>query len=57
MNAESIMDLSNYGKTYDFRKRLVEVSTAMIGTVPMYDVVGFYDKELKDITVDEFLKL
>ena len=54
MNAESIMDLSNYGKTYDFRKRLVEVSTAMIGTVPMYDVVGFYDKELKDITVDEF---
>ena len=57
MNAESIMDLSNYGKTYDFRKRLVEVSTAMIGTVPMYDVVGFYDKELKDITVDEFFEV
>lgn len=54
MKAESIMNLSNYGKTYDFRKKLVEISTAMIGTVPMYDVVGFYDKELKDITVDEF---
>ena len=26
----------------------------MIGTVPMYDVVGFYDKELKDISADEF---
>lgn len=57
MNAESIMDLSNYGKTYDFRKRLVEVSTAMIGTVPMYDVVDFYDKEFKDITVDEFFEV
>lgn len=54
MKAESIMNLSNYGKTYDFRKKLVEISTAMIGTVPMYDVVGFYDKELKDITVDKF---
>lgn len=57
MKAKSIMDLSNYGKTYDFRKRLAEVSKAMIGTVPMYDVVGFYDKELKDITVDEFFKV
>ncbi|ARC85075.1 thiamine biosynthesis protein ThiC [Clostridium argentinense CDC 2741] len=54
MKAEAIMDLSNYGKTYDFRKKLIDMSPAMIGTVPMYDVVGFYDKELKDITVDEF---
>jgi phosphomethylpyrimidine synthase len=54
MKAEAIMDLSNYGKTYDFRKKLIDISPAMIGTVPMYDVVGFYDKELKDITVDEF---
>ncbi|GAA0120813.1 MAG: phosphomethylpyrimidine synthase ThiC [Clostridium argentinense] len=54
MKAEAIMDLSNYGKTYDFRKKLIDMSPAIIGTVPMYDVVGFYDKELKDITVDEF---
>ncbi|WP_346917520.1 phosphomethylpyrimidine synthase ThiC [Clostridium sp.] len=54
MKAEAIMDLSNYGKTAKFREKLVEMSTAMIGTVPMYDVVGFYDKELKDISVDEF---
>lgn len=57
MKAEAIMDLSNYGKTAKFRERLVEMSTAMIGTVPMYDVVGFYDKELKDISVDEFFKV
>ena len=54
MKADAIMDLSNYGKTYDFRKKLIDMSPAIIGTVPMYDVVGFYDKELKDITVDEF---
>ena len=54
MNADAIMDLSNYGKTYEFRKKLIDMSTAIIGTVPMYDVVGFYDKELKDLTVDEF---
>lgn len=55
MEAEAIMDLSNFGKTEEFRQRLVEVSPAVIGTVPIYDAVGFYDKELKDITSQEFL--
>lgn len=54
MGIHGIMDLSSFGKTEAFRQRLVETSSAMIGTVPMYDVVGFYDKELQDITVDEF---
>ncbi len=55
MQADAIMDLSSFGKTEEFRKRLVEVSPAMVGTVPIYDAVGFYDKELKDITEEEFL--
>ena len=55
MGAESIMDLSNYGKTQEFRKRLIEKSTAMIGTVPMYDAVGFLDKGLSFIKAHEFL--
>ncbi|GMQ58919.1 hypothetical protein AN1V17_33150 [Vallitalea sediminicola] len=55
MKAESIMDLSNYGKTEEFRKKLIDMSSAMIGTVPVYDALGFYDKELKDITEKEFL--
>lgn len=55
MKADAIMDLSSFGKTEEFRKRLVNMSTAMIGTVPVYDAVGFYDKELKDITAKEFL--
>ncbi|WP_186430783.1 phosphomethylpyrimidine synthase ThiC [Clostridium sp. BSD9I1] len=55
MKAEAIMDLSSFGKTEEFRQRLVTSSSAMIGTVPIYDAVGFYDKELKDITAMEFL--
>ena len=31
------------------------MSTAMVGTVPVYDAIGFYDKELKDIKTEEFL--
>jgi phosphomethylpyrimidine synthase len=57
MKAEAIMDLSNYGKTEGMRRRIVEMSTAMLGTVPIYDAVGFYDKELKDITAEEFLEV
>ncbi len=55
MNIESIMDLSSYGKTKEFRDRLIGLSTAMVGTVPMYDAIGHLDKELKDITEEEFL--
>ena len=44
-DAEAIMDLSNYGKTHDFRKELVEMSPAMIGTVPVYDAVGYLEKD------------
>lgn len=55
LKAEAIMDLSSYGKTQEFRRKLVSMSPAMIGTVPIYDAVGFYDKELSDITAKEFL--
>ena len=44
--AEAIMDLSNYGKTNTFRKKLIEMSPAMIGTVPMYDAIGYLEKDL-----------
>ncbi len=55
MKAEAIMDLSSYGKTREFREKLVAMSPAMIGSVPLYDAVGFLDKELKDIKEQEFL--
>ncbi|MBQ4283991.1 MAG: phosphomethylpyrimidine synthase ThiC [Lachnospira sp.] len=55
--AEAIMDLSNYGKTNMFRKALIEKSPAMIGTVPMYDAIGYLDKDLLEITAKDFLKV
>ena len=54
---ESIMDLSNYGKTNTFRQQLIEYSPAMIGTVPMYDAIGYLEKDLMDITARDFLKV
>ncbi|OFI01498.1 phosphomethylpyrimidine synthase [Clostridium acetireducens DSM 10703] len=55
MKAEAIMDLSCFGKTETFRRKLIDMSTAMIGTVPMYDAVGFYDRELRNITAEELI--
>jgi phosphomethylpyrimidine synthase len=55
LKAEAIMDLSSYGKTNEFRNKLIDISPAMIGTVPIYDAVGFLDKDLSQITAKEFL--
>lgn len=54
---ESIMDLSNYGKTNVFRRELIDCSPAMIGTVPMYDAVGYLEKDLMEISARDFLKV
>lgn len=55
--AEAIMDLSNYGKTNLFRQKLIERSPAMIGTVPMYDAIGYLEKDLLEISAQDFLKV
>ena len=57
MGAESIMDLSNYGKTNTFRKQLIDMSPVMIGTVPMYDAIGYLEKDLLEITAKDFLRV
>ena len=51
------MDLSNSGKTRAFRRALVEKSPAMIGTVPMYDAIGYLEKALIAITPEDFLEV
>ncbi len=55
MGAESIMDLSSFGDTHAFRKKLVEECSAMIGTVPIYDAIVHYNKDLAEITAKEWL--
>ena len=57
MGAEAIMDLSNYGKTHDFREVLVQKIPAMIGTVPMYDAIGYLEKDLQKITANDFMRV
>ena len=55
--AEAIMDLSNYGKTNTFRRALIKTCPAMIGTVPMYDAIGYLEKDLLEITAKDFLRV
>lgn len=57
MGAESIMDLSSYGDTRTFRRRLTKECPAIIGTVPIYDAVVYYHKPLKEITSQEWLDI
>lgn len=52
---EVIMDLSNYGATKEFRTQLLNKSNAMIGIIPIYDAVGFLQKDLKEIHAKDFL--
>ena len=57
MGAEAIMDLSSFGDTQKFRRRLTSECTAILGTVPIYDAVVYYNKALKDITSDEWMEI
>jgi phosphomethylpyrimidine synthase len=57
LKAEAVMDLSSYGKTGEFRRMLVRECPALIGTVPVYDAVGFYDRDLQEISAADFLKV
>ncbi len=57
MGAEAIMDLSSFGKTQEFRRKLTHECPAIIGTVPIYDAVVYYHKPLKEITSREWLDI
>lgn len=53
--AHAIMDLSSHGDTSPFRKKLVEECPAMIGTVPVYDSVIHYQRDLGTLTAKDFI--
>ena len=55
LGADAIMDLSNSGKTRFFRQQLVDECPLMIGTVPMYDAIGYMEKPLVKLTKDDLL--
>lgn len=55
LGAEAIMDLSTHGDTRIFRRKLIETSPVMIGTVPIYDSVIHHKKDLGNLTAQDFL--
>ena len=54
MGADAIMDLSSHGDTQPFRQKLIEQCPAMIGTVPVYDSVIHYRRDLNTLTAKDF---
>ena len=55
LGAESIMDLSSHGNTQPFRQKLTAECPAIIGTVPVYDSVIHYQRDLNTLTAQDFL--
>lgn len=55
MGAHSIMDLSSHGNTQPFRKKLVDECPAILGTVPVYDSVIHYQRDLKTLSAKDFI--
>lgn len=55
MGAEAIMDLSSHGDTTEFRRKLTSECPAMIGTVPVYDSVIHYQRDLATLTAKDFI--
>lgn len=55
MGAEAIMDLSSFGDTQVFRRKLTAECPAVLGTVPIYDAVVYYNKALKAITSRQWI--
>ena len=55
--ADAIMDLSNSGKTRQFRQQLIDETPLMVGTVPMYDAIGYMEKPLVKLTKDDLLEV
>ena len=55
LGAEAIMDLSSHGNTQPFRQKLVAECPAMIGTVPVYDSVIHYQRDLGTLSAQDFI--
>ena len=55
LGAEAIMDLSSHGDTQPFRRKLTSECPVMIGTVPVYDSVIHYQRDLATLTAQDFI--
>ena len=55
LGADAIMDLSSHGDTQPFRRKLTSECPVMIGTVPVYDSVIHYQRDLAELTAKDFI--
>lgn len=55
LGADAIMDLSSHGDTTPFRRKLTAECPAMVGTVPVYDSVIHYQRDLDQLTAKDFI--
>ena len=55
LGAHAIMDLSSHGNTEPFRKKLIAECPVMVGTVPIYDSVIHYQRDLATLTAKDFI--
>ncbi len=55
MGADAIMDLSSHGDTQPFRRKLTAECPALIGTVPVYDSVIHYRRDLATLSAKDFI--
>ena len=57
MGADAIMDLSSHGDTIPFRRKLTSECPVMIGTVPVYDAVIHYQRDLATLTAEDLINV
>ena len=57
LGGDAIMDLSTHGDTKIVRRKLTSECPAMIGTVPIYDSVIYHQKDLGQLTAEDFLEV
>ena len=55
LGADAIMDLSSHGNTIPFRRKLTSECPAMIGTVPVYDSVIHYQRDLAMLSAKDLI--
>lgn len=55
LGAHAVMDLSSHGDTRPFRRKLISECPALIGTVPVYDSVIHYQRDLDTLSARDFI--
>ena len=55
LGGDAIMDLSSHGNTQPFRQKLTHECPVMIGTVPVYDSVIHYQRDLDTLSAQDFI--